>query len=128
MKEGSETTFLLDKEKILAAIAKDGQYKTDEVRIRKWDGNEGTETYLIEADKANIKFVGVLNKLFERDGYGVHEFANGDKYFSFFKNDQRNFNGIYYWPSELKMGVYFWKCIMVFGKIIKKKKMVFIYG
>ena len=122
MKEGSETTFLLDKEKILAAIAKDGQYKTDEVRIRKWDGGEGTETCLIEAAKANIKFVGVLNKLFERDGYGVHEFANGDKYFGFFKNDQRNFNGIYYWPSEVKNGRLLSEMYYGFWKNNKKEK------
>lgn len=122
MKQCSETTLSLDKDKILSAISKDGQYKTDEVRIRKWDGGEGTETYLIEASKAKIKFVGVLNKLFERDGYGLHEFANGDKYFGFFKNDQRNFNGIYFWPSEVKNGRKLSEMYYGFWKNNKKEK------
>ena len=128
MKEASDTKIFLDKEKIVAALSKDGQYIADGVKIKKWDGGDHTETYLIEASKANIKFVGVLNKLFEREGYGIHEFENGDKYFGFFKEDQRNFNGIYIWPSEEKNGRIYLKCIMDFGKIIIKKKMVYIYG
>jgi hypothetical protein len=104
MKEGSETTIFLDKEKITSSISKDGEYQTDEIKIRKWDGGEETESYLVEIDKSNIKFNGVLNKLFEREGYGIHHFENGDRYFGFFKDDKRNFNGIYFWPKEEKNG------------------------
>ena len=105
MKEASpENTIFLDKEKILSSITNDGQYETDEIKVKKWDGGEDTETYLVEISKANIKFNGVLNQFFERDGYGIHHFENGDKYFGFFKEDKRNFNGIYFWPKEEKDG------------------------
>ena len=104
MKEPSETTIFLDKEKILDAISKDGQYETDEIKVKKWDGGEDTESYLVEISKSNIKYNGVINKLFERDGYGIHNFENGDRYFGYFKDDKRNFNGIYFWPSEEKDG------------------------
>lgn len=122
MKETSDTKIFLDKEKILAAISKDGEYIADGVKIKKWDGGEKTETYLIEASKANIKFVGVLNKLFEREGYGIHEFENGDKYFGFFKEDQRNFNGIYIWPSEEKNGRIYSEMYYGFWKDNHKEK------
>ena len=104
MKEASETTIHLDKEKILEAINKDGFYKTDEIKVSKWDGGENTESYLVEVSKANVIYNGVLNKFFERDGYGLHIFENGDKYFGFFREDKRNFNGMYFWPSEEKDG------------------------
>ena len=104
MKEGSESSIFLDKEKILDAINKDGQYQTDEIKITKWDGGEEVESYLVEINKSNIKYIGVINKLFERDGYGIHNFENGDRYFGFFKEDKRNFNGIYFWPPKEKNG------------------------
>ncbi len=122
MKETSDTKIFLDKEKIVAALSKDGQYIADGVKIKKWDGGDHTETYLIEASKANIKFVGVLNKLFEREGYGIHEFENGDKYFGFFKEDQRNFNGIYIWPSEEKNGRIYSEMYYGFWKDNNKEK------
>ena len=104
MKKGAETTIFLDKEKILEEISKNGVYKTDEIQVKKWDGGEETESYLVDVSKADIKYIGVLNKLFERDGYGIHNFENGDRYFGFFREDKRNFNGIYFWPKEEKNG------------------------
>jgi hypothetical protein len=104
MKKTADTTIFLDKEKILDEISKNGIYKTDEISVKKWDGGEETESYLVEVSKGNITYVGVLNKLFERDGYGIHNFENGDRYFGFFKEDKRNFNGIYFWPKEEKNG------------------------
>lgn len=104
MKEEVDMKIFLDKEKILGEISKNGQYVTDDIKIKKWEGSEGTESYLVELAMGNIKYNGVLNKRFERDGYGIHKFSNGDKYFGFFRDDQRNFNGIYYWPSEEKNG------------------------
>ena len=104
MKEEVDMKIFLDKEKILGEISKNGQYSTEDIKIRKWEGAEGTESYLVELAKGNIKYNGVINKRFERDGYGIHRFSNGDKYFGFFRDDQRNFNGIYYWPSEEKNG------------------------
>ena len=116
MKEGSETTIFLDKDKITSAISKDSEYQTDEVSIKRWDGGEDAESYLIEVNKKNLRFHGVLNKLFERNGYGIQIFENGEKYFGYFSAEKRNYNGIYFWPKEeengrIKSEIYygFWK-------------------
>ena len=60
--------------------------------------------------------MGCLNKVLDIDGYGIHKYPNGDKYFGYYRDDKRNFNGIYYWPSEendgrIKQEMYygFWK-------------------
>ena len=102
MKKPSETSIYLDKEKILEAISNTGSYKTENAKIIKWKGSG--ENFLIEATIKNISFMGVLNKDLERDGYGIHKFENGDKYFGYFKEDKRNFNGIYLWTPEEKNG------------------------
>jgi len=104
MKELSDSEIFLDKESILSAIKQYGSYLTNEVKIQKWDGVGGAESYLIEIFKGGVKFNGVLNDFFEREGYGIHNFENGDKYFGFFKEDKRNLNGIYFWPSVNKDG------------------------
>ena len=105
MKECSDTTIFLEKEKILASISKDGQYQTNEIKIKKCNvGKNDTESYLAEISKSNIKFNGRLNKFFDRDGYGFQTFEKGDKYFGIFKENKRNSNGIYFWPKEEKDG------------------------
>ena len=104
MKKASGAKILLEKEKIMSAIKEEGEYQEDGLRILKWDGAEDNESYLIELSKSNVKFNGVLNTFLEKDGYGIHHFENGDKYFGFFNDDKRNFNGIYFWPSEYKDG------------------------
>ena len=105
MKQPSDTSIFLDKEKILESITKSGEYVTENAKIKKWSGGgDLSNYYLIQANIKGISFTGCLNKVFDRDGYGLHKFNNGDKYFGYFRNDKRNFNGIYYWPSEEKEG------------------------
>jgi hypothetical protein len=106
MKEESnpDLKINLEEDTVLSAITKDGEYKTDGVKIKKWEKSEGKDAYIIEMAKSNLKFVGVLNKKFQRDGYGYHEFGNGEKYCGYFKENQRYYNGIYFWPSEVKNG------------------------
>ena len=105
MKQSSDTSIYLDKEKILESISNSGEYNTENVKIKKMSETEEHSNYfLIETTIKNISFIGCLNKILEREGYGLHKFANGDKYFGYFKNDKRNLNGIYYWPKEEKEG------------------------
>ena len=105
MKQPSDTSIYLDKEKILESISTSGEYNTENAKIKKWSGGgEHSDYFLIKANIKNISFTGCLNKVFDRDGYGLHKFENGDKYFGYFREDKRNFNGIYYWPSEVKDG------------------------
>ena len=104
MKSPSETSIYLDKEKILEAISKSGSYTTENTKIIKWGGVGHLDNFIIEVNIKGIHFMGILNKDLDRDGYGIHKFENGDKYFGYFKDDKRNFNGIYFYPSEEKNG------------------------
>ena len=104
MKQPSDTSIYLDKEKILESISSSGEYKTDNTKIIKWSGKEGLENFIISVSIKGISFLGVLDKFLVRNGYGIHNFANGDKYFGYYRDDKRNFNGIYYWPKEEKDG------------------------
>ena len=105
MKQPSENSIYLDKEKILESISNSGEYTTEHAKIKKWSkSGEYSDSFLIQANIKNISFLGCLNKVFDREGYGLHKFANGDQYFGYFKDDKRNFNGIYYWPAEKKDG------------------------
>ena len=100
MKEGSDSTIFLDKEVIQNAIKENGKYEADGLLVKNWEGDELSESYIVKMQKAGTKFFGVLNKTFDRDGYGIYSYENGEKYFGFFRNDLRNFNGIYIWPGE----------------------------
>ena len=104
MKQPSDTSIYLDKEKILESISSSGEYKTDNTKIIKWSGKEGLENFIISVSIKGISFLGVLDKVLVRNGYGIHNFANGDKYFGYYRDDKRNFNGIYYCPKEEKDG------------------------
>ena len=116
LKEGLESTIFIDREKVNEAIEQEGKYQTDEITITKWEGAKTADSYLVEISKSNIKFNGILNKFFEREGCGIHFFENGEKYFGAFKEDKRNSNGVYFWPSveidgRIKSELYFgfWK-------------------
>lgn len=98
MKSESNTVFELDREYITQIMKEKGEYRTDDVIIKLWDGGSG-DTFLGKINKGYTKFVGVLNSAFDKDGYGMYEHENGDKYLGNFKDDQRNYNGFYLWPS-----------------------------
>jgi hypothetical protein len=100
MKQPSDTTFKLERNKINEIIAKEGEYIEDDVLIKKWGGNNTSNNYIAEISKEGTAFIGVLNNNFEKDGYGFYRFQNGDHYFGNFKEDQRNNNGFYIWPKE----------------------------
>ena len=102
MKQPSDTSIYLDKEKINESISASGEYKTENTRITKWSGKDHSDNYLLSVSIKGISFMGVLNNLLQRNGYGLHKFANGDKYFGYYRDDKRNFNGIYYWPKVEK--------------------------
>jgi hypothetical protein len=112
------------------AITKDGFYKTDKITVKRW----GEETvgdkrmFLVNAEEKSLKFRGIVNCFFQREGYGINEHDNGDKYFGYYKNDVRNGHGIYsfvptkkgddllsefyygFWKTDLKcgQGIYLW--------------------
>ena len=119
-----------DTPKVNEAITKDGQFKTNNCTVKRW----GEETvgdkrkFLVDAEDKSLKFKGIVNNFFEREGYGINEYDNGDKYFGYYENDTRNGHGIYsfapvkkgnnllsefyygFWKNDLKngQGIYLW--------------------
>jgi hypothetical protein len=98
------------------SIKKDGKYEKDGIMLRKWEGEENSNHYITQINRENVTFVGVLNDNFQREGYGFNDFANGDKFFGYYRGDKRNTHGIYFWEPDrvdgiLKKEVYygFWK-------------------
>ena len=98
------------------SIKKDGKYEKDGIMLRKWEGEENLNHYITQINRENVTFVGVLNDNFQREGYGFNDFANGDKFFGYYRGDKRNTHGIYFWEPDrvdgiLKKEVYygFWK-------------------
>ena len=112
------------------AVEKNGEFKNDEVLIKRWGEAEigNKKMYLLKADDKPNKFTGIVNISFEREGYGINEHDNGDKYFGYYKKDARDGHGIYsflpqkkgnellsefyygLWKEDLKngQGIYLW--------------------
>ena len=68
-----------------------GEEKNDEILM-----------FAIHNKDQNFPFLGVVNYIFKREGYCLNTYLNGDIYFGFFKNDERNKQGIYeYKPKKL---------------------------
>jgi hypothetical protein len=113
-------------------INKTGEYKADKILVKRWgeesESDKNKKMYLLKSDEKPNKFTGIINLFFEREGYGVNEHDNGDKYFGYYKNDVRNGHGIYsflpqkkdndllsefyygFWKTDLKSGhgIYLW--------------------
>ena len=119
-----------DSHEVAEAIKSKGEFKKDNSTVKRW----GEETagqkmmYLLKAEEKSLKFTGIVNTFFEREGYGINEHDNGDKYFGYYKNDVRDGHGIYsflpkkkgnvllsefyygLWKTDLKngQGIYLW--------------------
>ena len=108
MKEASSFFIDLDKKKIDDKIIKEGEYKTEEgdIFIKKWKINKEENSnpskkksenkYLGFLKKEGFSYSGSLNEDFQRDGYGLEIFKNGDKFLGQFESDIRNAKGVYY--------------------------------
>ena len=108
MKETSTNFIELEKGKIDEQISSSGEFSSEGIYIKKWnvEGEEGESEnkdenkYISSLEKNNCKYSGTLNNKFQRDGYGLEVFKNGDKYFGQYDSDIRNENGIYYFAPE----------------------------
>ena len=106
MKEASNCFIGLDKSKIDEALLESDEYSVEDIFIKKFPSNkEESDTpseskdenkYLAILKKNGFQYSGSLNDKFQRNGYGLELFNNGDKYFGQFDSDLRNENGIYY--------------------------------
>ena len=114
---------------VAESIKNNGEYKNDKITVKSWGDAVGDKRmYLINAENKSLKFTGIINLFFERQGYGINIHDDGDIYFGYYKNDVRDGHGIYsflpkkkgndllsefyygFWKTDLKNGngIYLW--------------------
>ena len=120
MKSTQNEIIELDKQIINAQILKTGKYEKNGALVRKWEGETDSDSYIAQITKSNMSFIGILNGKFEREGYGLNNFSNGDQYFGYFENDLRNKHGIYFWNPQKKNSIIHEECYYGFWKDNKK--------
>jgi hypothetical protein len=93
-----------DKLEIFKSLAKKGEYKDEKTKtlIKKWEDGEVTSNLFIIQITNGLPFLGVINGMFEREGFGVNTYKNGDIYFGYFSEDKRNKHGIYSYKPKIE--------------------------
>jgi hypothetical protein len=99
-KKETDDKIILDKEKISKIISTTAKYETPGIQISKWIIDK--DSYIVNINKNNIKFQGIFNENFERNGYAISSYSNNEIYFGYYKRDIRNKEGIYTWPIEIE--------------------------
>ena len=105
MKESQKNSkIILDKAAIFKSLDKLGEYKNESLKttIKKWEDDDETSNMFIIKIEGENSFLGVVNGLFEREGFGVNTYSNGDIYFGYFSENQRNKHGIYIYKPKLE--------------------------
>ena len=105
MKETQEQTkIILDKGVIFKSLDKLGEYKNDKLKLtmKKWEDDDVTSNMFIIKIEGDSSFFGVINGLFEREGFGVNKYSNGDTYFGYFSENERNKHGIYSYKPKIE--------------------------
>lgn len=94
----------LDKAAIFKALDKTGEYKNESLKItiKKWEDDDVVGNMFIIKIEGETPFLGVVNGMFEREGFGVNTYSNGDIYFGYFSENQRNKHGIYSYKPKLE--------------------------
>ena len=87
------------------SIKEKGFYEKDSFLIKLWNDenkfgiqdeeNDENLMFALQNKDKNISFLGVINYIFKREGYCLNTYLNNDIYFGYYKNDQRNKQGIY---------------------------------
>ena len=73
---------------------------TDDKFLKEENDENNDLMFAIQNTDKNLYFIGVVNYIFKREGYCINTYLNGDIYFGYFKNDQRNKQGIYEYKSK----------------------------
>ena len=96
--------IVFDKLEIFKSLAKKGEYKDEKTKtlIKKWEDGEVTSNLFIIQITNGLPFLGVINGMFEREGFGVNTYKNGDIYFGYFSEDKRNKHGIYSYKPKIE--------------------------
>ena len=105
MKESQEQNkIIFDKSLIFKSLDKFGEYKNEKLKttIKKWEDDDVTSNMFIIKIDGDCPFLGVINGLFEREGFGVNTYSNGDYYFGYFSENERNKHGIYSYKPKIE--------------------------
>lgn len=105
MKAPNDNVIEFDKQKVYDSIRANQKYEDDGVLLRKWEGAEEGESFTGSVERGRTKFLGIFNGKFEREGYGINYFENGDIYFGYFEKDMRNKHGVYIWNPVEENGI-----------------------
>ena len=94
----NQTKIILDKLEIFKALDKKGEYKNEQskITIKKWEDDDITSNMFIIKTEGDSKFLGVINGMFEREGFGVNTYQNGDNYFGYFLETYITFHSVFY--------------------------------
>ena len=91
----SQTNLILDLLTIVKSLNRKGVYRDmkKKIIIKKLEDDDVISNMFII--KNDGYFLGVVNGKFEREGFGVNTYSNGDIYFGYFSENKRNKHGIY---------------------------------
>ena len=121
--------LLFDKTSIIREIERKGEYKESENIIKKWEGDEEkSNMFYGKIKNENSTFLGILNDLFEREGYCINNYSNDDSYFGYYSQDVRDKHGFYEFKPEIKKKLESKNFILDYGKMMKDIIEELIYG
>ena len=104
MSHQNQNKIIFDKLEIFKSLDKKGEYKDDKskITIKKWEDDDVTSNMFILKIDNNCPFLGVVNRMFEREGFGLNTYQNGDRYFGYFSETERNKQGIQSFKPKLQ--------------------------
>ncbi len=95
--------LFFDKISIIRDIEKKNEYTDNDIIIKRWEGDEeSSNMYCGKIENEKSQFLGILNEMFEREGYCVNNYSNGDSYFGYYHQDLRDKHGFYEFKPEIK--------------------------
>ena len=100
----NQNKIIFDKLEIFKSLDKKGEYKDENSKttIKKWEDDDVTSNMFILKINNDCPFLGVVNGMFEREGFGLNTYQNGDTYFGYFSENERNKHGIYSFKPKLE--------------------------
>ena len=108
----TDTEIKLEKIKISEGINSGGKYEEEGIKIKVWEESETKDYYIGDINKNGVKFLGVFNKDFQKDGYCLNKYINEEEYFGGYEHDERNRHGLYIWPStvgkKIRKSEFYW--------------------
>ena len=72
----STDKITLNRNEIERKTDRGGKYVNKGISLKQWTGNDDKKMYAAEIENNGNKLIGVLDSFFQRNGYGVNQYAN----------------------------------------------------